>query len=678
MLTKRFDVRWLEDLDIPYDVLSKELRDRTPRIVDGKNVYQYEGKIKNAPGINDTGLTSFTLTKRPDRLVSYETLENPPKVYLLASLYNSGTTFWEMWYLRLDAGAPAWTTMGTLRDLDESTRPHEILTAKGLAFIKSYPGAAGDKYGSVIFDGTTPFTTVWGYPGPTTPARVTASAGWGASSNPVTVLFGWKYAYSYVTRTGHISNRSALSYDPAYALSDTGAFTNKKPAITVEGLADTTNIPYIQIWRTMDGGGTFFALEKIANTGAGAITYTDNHRVPSTTNDPQKDAQLDTSNIAPSEVTNTVPPPVGIGGTIGTTQVAPSTNMAYYARRVWYGIGNRLYFSGQEEILNGVPEESFVAPNGFRGNYFIFKGQNRLVKEAKETLIIATSDEVLWIRGTNRTNLTPNILQANLAAQYGQPRAITTWGDFVIFLSDDLQLYAAIYGVKPVLLSKPLGTKLRDAITAVSTNQVALEVFSRDGQDYLICAVIDKVTPANNQSFVFDLNKEFWFPPWVKKISAMTFGKLKETDSKKHLIILTWDGTTSKLGVLDPAYETDAGTTFAVDFTLNLFSIPSGNQINSINQPLRTPEVAAIVMERTKFTSDTEPTAEYRLDEFSGALTTLTAQDPPYTPQHASYYQKWYPISIKGMRVQLKISRAALSQDFEIQNIGFAFRPEDV
>ena len=677
MLTKRFDVKWIDNLDLPYDVLTKELKDAPPRLVDGSNVYSYEGKIRNAPGINDTGLTTFTLTKRPDRLVSYETLENPPKVYLLASIYNASTTFWEMWYLRLDATTPAWTTLGTLRDLDKSTRPHEIVTARGLAFIKGYPGGANDKYGSVIFNGSgTLYVTTWGLPGPTTAARKNVPASWSASTNPVTVLFGWKYAYSYLTKSGHITSRSPLEYDPTKESSDTGAVTNKKPKIDVIGLADTTNVPSIIIWRTTDGGGTFFYLDTITNTGAGTITYEDNHRVPSTTADPKTDAQLDTSNIAPSETTNTVPPPVGVGGTIGTTNIEPSTNLAYYARRIWYGIGNRLYFSGQEEIVNGVPEESFVAPNGFRGNYFIFKGQNRLVKEAKETLIIATSDEILWMRGEDRSNLRPNILQAKMGAQYGQPRAIATWGDFVIFLSDDLQVYAVIYGNKPILLSKPLGNTLRSLVT---TNvDISMEVFSRDGQDYLIVAAINKATPASTRVFVYDLQKEMWFPPWTKTISAMTFGKLKETDSKKHLIILTWDGTTSKLGVLDPDYETDAGTTFAVDFTVNLFKIPAGNSVNSLNQPLRTPEVTAFVVERTKYTSDTEPTVESRLDEFSGSFTTLTASDPPFSDQHTSYYQKWYNISIKGQRAQMKVSRAASDKAFEIQNLGFAFKLEDL
>ena len=677
MLTKRFDVKWIDNLDLPYDVLTKELKDAPPRLVDGNNVYSYEGKIRNAPGINDTGLTTFTLTKRPDRLVSYETLENPPKVYLLASIYNSSTTFWEMWYLRLDATTPAWTTLGTLRDLDKSTRPHEIVTARGLAFIKGYPGGTNDKYGSVIFNGSgTPYVTTWGLPGPTTAARKNVPASWSASTNPVTVLFGWKYAYSYLTKSGHITSRSPLEYDPSQQSSDTGAITNKKPKVDVVGLADTTNVPSIIIWRTTDGGGTFFYLDTITNTGAGTITYEDNHRVPSTTADPKTDAQLDTSNIAPSETTNTVPPPVGVGSTIGTTNVEPSTNLAYYARRIWYGIGNRLYFSGQEEIVNGVPEESFVAPNGFRGNYFIFKGQNRLVKEAKETLIIATSDEILWMRGEDRSNLRPNILQAKMGAQYGQPRAIATWGDFVIFLSDDLQVYAVIYGNKPILLSKPLGNTLRSLVT---TNvDISMEVFSRDGQDYLIVAAINKATPASTKLFVYDLQKEMWFPPWTKKVSAMTFGKLKETDSKKHLIILTWDGTTSKLGVLDPDYETDTGTTFAVDFTVNLFKIPAGNSVNSLNQPLRTPEVSAFVVERTKYASDTEPTVESRLDEFSGSFTTLTASDPPFADQHTSYYQKWYAISIKGQRAQMKVSRTASDKAFEIQNLGFAFKLEDL
>src|SRR5690348_7722172 len=95
--TAEFDVRFLENLALPFDVVTKEL-DPTPRYVDGTNLYlTLGGKLALAPGINDTGLTSYTLTKRPDRLVIYETLDNPSRIYIMTSIFNSVTGWWEAW-----------------------------------------------------------------------------------------------------------------------------------------------------------------------------------------------------------------------------------------------------------------------------------------------------------------------------------------------------------------------------------------------------------------------------------------------------------------------------------------------------------------------------------------------------------------------------------------------------
>jgi len=659
--SRQFDVRYLDDLFLPFDRVTKELSDK-PRLVDGWNVFvTIGGKISNCPGLRQIG--DFTLNKRPDRLVIYETLENPPRVFLLASAYNGET--WEMYYLRLDADEPAWTSMGNLRDIDKSTRPHEILVARGLAFIKAFP--EDDKYGSVIFDGTN--VRPWGIPSPTVPARRTDPASWAASANPVTVNFGWRYVYCWKDTFGHYSNRSPLETDPAQQPSDTGAFENKKPQIVVQGHADTENFPYIGIFRTTDGGGTFYHLEDIPNTGAGDIIYTDQHRVATTTNDPKTDMQLDTSNIAPSMTSNTVPPPTG--KTIGVDPVEPSTNMAYFARRIWYGI-HRVYFSGQEEILNGVPEESFPNPNGIRGNYYIFRGQPRILKETRGVLYIINSDEIIAVSGQDRSNLHPITVHSGTGAAYGQPRAVVSYRDIVFFLTEDLQIAAVSGDRAPVVISTPLG----DQFKITSSTDVEMKIFSQHGYLWLIVAVIDKTAPANTQVFVYDIQRDLWFPPWLKKISAMDFGRLRESDQNEYLVCLTWDGETSRLAVLDFDSRTDLGVPYTWDITTNLFTVPAGNHINALRQPAHRPMVAYITTERTKFAGDNEPAVSYRLDEFAGGMTAGIAQDPPFSEQHESYIEKWYPLAEVAHRVQVRISGAADGRKVEIQNIGLVFQSE--
>lgn len=677
--TSEFDVQFLENLALPFDVATKEL-DPSPRYVAGQNMYiTLGGKLALAPGINDTGLTSFTLSKRPDRLAIYETLESPPKVYVMASIFNSVTGWWEAWWLRVSAGVPAWTSVGTLRDVDKSTRPHEFLVARGLCFIKGFPDSGHDKYGTVIFDGSSsgPRTGPWGSPSPTIAARCSASSGWGASTHSVTVLFGWLYVYAWKDIFGNYSTRSPLEVDPSQNQSTTGTFSNKCPQVVVQGLADTTNWPQIGIFRTTDGGGTFCWVEDITNTGAGSITYTDQHNVVSSPGDPTFDQNLNTQSIAPSTTSNIGPPPCDISGTIGTTQVATSTNMAYFAGRVWYAI-SRIYFSGREEILNGVPEECFPNPNGINGNYYVVEGQPRLLAAGKNYLYIITSNEQLFVSGQNRSNFLLSSQTRDIGAASGFNRAIAAYRDGIFFLTQDLQVAALVAGSDPAIISAPIGPTLRAAITASTTVSVDFCMWVRDGLQWLIVNVLDKATPANNQQFVYDLGRQFWFVPWKKKISAMAFGRISETDNNKHLVVMTWDGATAKIGVLDPAFFQDTTGTnqSAPSATTNLFNVPNGNHVNPVNNPVRTPIISYLITERTKFNSDTDPTVNMRLDEFSGSFTALSAFDPTYRTQRTSFNTKWWPIEQAAQRVQLQINKAAANEAFELQTLGFIFKPD--
>jgi hypothetical protein len=80
-----------------------------------------------------------------------------------------------------------------------------------------------------------------------------------------------------------------------------------------------------------------------------SITYVDQHREAANTNNPKLDAQLDTSNIAPS-LTSNMAPPRFTDDSLNSGSVTPyaTSNLEFYANRIWYFIGNKLYFSGNE------------------------------------------------------------------------------------------------------------------------------------------------------------------------------------------------------------------------------------------------------------------------------------------------------------------------------------------
>jgi hypothetical protein len=191
----------------------------------------------------------------------------------------------------------------------------------------------------------------------------------------------------------------------------------------------------------------------------------------------------------------------------------------------------------------------------------------------------------------------------------------------------------------------------------------------------LIVSVVNKSNSANDKQFIYDINRTIWFTPWTKQMSAMASGRFIENDQNTYLVVATWDGTTGGIATLDLGAFIDMGVGYEFDCTTNLFNIPAGNHVNQINRPAEHPMLSYLITERTRFTGDQEPSILYRLDEFSGALTTATPQDPLYVPQHTSWSLKWYPIQQVTQRVQMKIMQNPSAYSFEMQNIGFVFQP---
>ena len=676
MPSSQFDTIELSNLDLAYDRRTKELDD-TPRLVDGNDVMVFKGKIRKRPALRLDVFDGISLPAgfdRIDRAELYETLENPSKVYILASLHHSSDV-WNMYYLRLD-GTATWTQLPNTRASNESTVPHEIVTSNGLAYIRSTPpNAAAHALGTIVFDGTDASTTIWGLLAPTATAAVTTQSGWPPTTSTV-VKAGWHYSYSYVTATGHVSSRS-LTGAPAgqgsLSTSNTGPFTNKKPQVTLTGNSDTTNIPTVRVWRTFDGGGNYVFLEDVANPGAGNFTYTDDSF---TGGRPKPDSQLNPNDLAPGTTTNDPPPPVIYPSVIGTDDPQPlSSQPVEYAGRLWMSIGNVLLFSGNEEIINGSPRESFVS--GSRGNFVRFKNTIRYLEATSDALYIVTSKEVLWLRGTDRKSFfIRKILDRIGGSEYKKAHAAV--GEQFIFLTQDYQLALVSQGQFTGYLSMPLDTDIEDLINS----NVDIEVVAHpiDGGFWVILALYDNGTQANSQVWVYDTNRRAWNPPWNLPITAILSGALQESVLTSKLVFATYDGTTTKLTVASLASNVDqhiaSPAAFAIDFTFNLLRNPPGNHLNTLRRPAHHSRLTYLKTERTKFSSDTTPVLEYRLDNFSGTLTAAGAENPPFVAQSTSHVVNWWPVVKNAQRVQTKISKTALDEAFELQTFGLVFQPE--
>jgi hypothetical protein len=667
----QYDVRELENLALSYDVTTKEL-DPRPRIVDGSNMYvTLGGKLSRRPGWSYyDDIPALPSNLRPERIGIYRTVGDG-YLHIVASVRDtsivSPVTY--KFYYHTE-GSGLWNPLTVENN---SLEPHEILIAHGQVFIRLEGiSTYSELYNArVLRDNGSGVVSdrPWGLPeDPTAPALV-AIGSWGASTGTVTVRIGWKYAYGYGNELGalatdrHFGNRSEWV--------DTGAFIDKVPQVTITPYADNLIYPQIIIYRTTDGGGLFLEVDRVVNDGTGTpFTWIDNG---GTAGDPVADADLDFTRIAPDMVINSGPP-ARIYPSVYSDPAGHHSNIAYFARRIWYGIENRLYFSGQEEIYTGVPEECFPDPDGIRGNWYILPHDIVSLSSAQDRLFIFTTDDVYVVIGEDRTNIRLLNFARGVGMKPEMKLASTSYRDTTFVLSKDAQVYAIVGNNAPVAISDAVGTTLRTRMEAATDNNIQLVVWSQVGYTWLV------VNFGDGYQMVYDIGRGFWFPPWSigTDLTAVTVGRLSLDDPREYLIGAVQDvGGTWKIAVLDFTANID-GTAgpYQAYFTTNLLDLPAGNHVNLLRQPGHHPMLSYVKLERTKFTSDNDPTVSYRLDEFSGDLTTATSYDPPFIAQRSSYKIHWFPVQVVCQRVQVKALVGAVNQAFEVQTLGLIFTPE--
>lgn len=268
-----------------------------------------------------------------------------------------------------------------------------------------------------------------GITAPTT-APTTTTAGTG-----ITAVSGWRYVYCYKDSVkGHISSPSPTS-------ASTGAVTDDTVTVTVTGTA-VTGIDKIQVFRTTDGGnGIFFYLGEVDNPGATTTTYAD----------ATADTSLDTQFSRQAPPSNYNDPPPGMRG------------LKSYANRVWGFIDSTLYYSGWEEINNGLAEESF--PSGVTGN--IWQAAQQITNlvviggesgDVESCLLVVCRSKTYKVTGDNRNTFVFKELFSN----FGSPVMSTGHaedGERAFIFGNDNRVWSTD-GVKRELVSEAITDEL--------------------------------------------------------------------------------------------------------------------------------------------------------------------------------------------------------------------------
>lgn len=690
-----FDSRALPDMVLPYAPNAGPLINK-PYLRAGSNTYvTWGGTLKKRPGmLNPFGSHLQTAIGYPERLWVYETLEANPVVYLVASVkgYASPTTY-ALLYSQLSPTPSNWNAVTERRGCNHSAFPHEGVVRRGKLYIRSFANSTDDtsKLGAIYLDGTggTMATHDWGALPPQTAVALANPGSWTASNHAVTVNNSWGYVYTYQKVSGQETDQSPLQTNPDALPSFTGPFQNLIPKMTVVGLADTTEYPFINIYRTTDGGGTFYFLHQIANSGAGSITFEDKYLASTCGNcDPIPDANLDTRHQAPSTTSNSPPPTVPLPLVTGTDAVRRTSQVVEYAARIWYAIDEYLFYSANEELDEGIPEESF--PNGeATPNFFRLNNAITQLIPTPDGLLIMTKRDTTLLRGTSRATFNPVPLLGSIGGAPNMRRAATTASDKQAWLAQDFRI-VIMAGQTFSVLSNPLGNPIKTLVDAGA--EVELKFWSQSDKEYLVVACHNLANTALTQWFVYDfirarrVQDDFWFTPWIIKSTALATGQSSASDTENKLFIALWDGTNSAVPILDATGvsaqdinpTTLAGAAFSWTTTLSPLMVPPGDHVNQLRVPDFSPNMASFQYERTLYTSDSDPTVVAYLDDlFTSPISLGTPGVPPRRAQSKGFKTNiQFSINTVAKYAAFQFTGASDTIQAEVHNATWSWLPE--
>ncbi len=520
---------------------------------------------------------------------------------------------------------------------------------------------------------------------------------WSASDHQVDVALFWRYSYCKKSVTGQYSSRAPLETNPDKLPSQTGPFFDLIPKFKIMGDADTVNIPHLVVMRSEDGGGALYELHTYTNTGAGLITvedkYLESGASGGTFNDPTPDEVLNRGLRSPTETGNNPPPTVTGTKVVGTDAVQRTSPIETYSGRLWFAIDNILFFSGQEEILLGIPEECW--DYSATGRFFRFPTQITNIKATNDALYVFTiSGATYQVTGTNPATFNYRPLFDNVGAPYGQPAAICRFGSTIALLTHDLRV-VLIENDQYLTISDPLFTDLVDAFNEGARFEIVY--FGDLEKEWLIVAAHNDANPANSKQWVYDIKLSakhklhFWSPPWKIHSTAMFSYRIAENSSQRRLCFYVWDPvtTTGRLVRLDPTNRTGTDPSAAtgdaegyfVEARTNLLSVPSGNHINQLRGPAVIPCAYDLRIDRVQFTGiaeapDKDPQVYYYWDDFGNdPIQPPPREDPARRIKSVGYRTMIFPLFTTGQRISVHIRKLPSKDLMQLCNIVIVFLP---
>lgn len=352
-----------------------------------------------------------------------------------------------------------------------------------------------------------------------------------AAPNAITAQTGYIYGQTFTSIYGHESSMSALS-------SSTGVFTDLAVQTNVLSSPDL-QVNGINLYRTTDGGDADpQAMRLVASLPNTDASYTD------TTLDIFLGSQT-----GPALYVNDPPQPLN--------------GFVWSNGRIWGKTGANTWFTGNEEITNGIPAECMS--DAINGNFYSWPSEVGGMAVTSNGVDIGLDEQFWQISGDTLSTFRKSKLLQGGGTRY--PINIMSVGDNVYWIDTSLQGWSSSDG--------EFGEPIRPDLSALNLSQAFIGFHKSKLFNWIY--VLDAV---RSILYIYNLDLSQWNPPWMfsEGITAITSGEVAEGSIQ---LIAAFDS--GHVLYLDPDSRVDDGNQYGETLKSNLFAVVPGRGTTARN-----------------------------------------------------------------------------------------------
>lgn len=413
----------------------------------------------------------------------------------------------------------------------------------------------------------------WGILSPAAGPTLTLIAG------SLNVYNSWCYVCTYFnSNTQHESSPSPIS-------ACSGVFTNQSVQLGLTASLDP-QVTNIRVYRTPDGGAQDPALMQEI-TGSPFPNATGN--VTDTTLDINLSIR-----VGPEFLRNDPPP--------------ASRGFVTYAGRIWGFNNNTSYYSGFEEIANGVPEESW--PSGLAGNSYPWDKEVQAHATLTDGIAVYTPTRIWKVEGDSLDTFRRYMLLDKRGTR--SITSVTSVGSAVAWLDTSNTVWISDIG--------EVGVSIRPDIANI--NPLTAYITFHISGIYHWLVLLDGT---NGVLYVYDMDTSQWLPPWT--IGSSASGLFSGETSVGNIQLMLARGNTKALQLVAGTYVDD-GHPYIPRIKTNMYRLapPNNPSFQGVHDWSEIKTDTQIPSQVLQLTDDDPTTAQYADITANGEPSPLVTQ----------------------------------------------------